>query len=161
MIQEMCRTAHPFTWADALDRATYSKADRTIVHEASAWRMRRGFVVPIYGVGGEAHAITMAGDSPFADTAACATLYLLSLYAHGRANRLKRGGKEKAIGLRPRECEVLLWVAAGKSDWEIGEILRIGASTVHKHVESAKRKFGVRTRVQAVVAALRQGHIRP
>ena len=53
----------------------------------------------------------------------------------------------------PRESQVLGWIAAGKSDWAIGRILNISGKTVNFHVENAKRKFGVCTRVQAVVAA--------
>jgi DNA-binding CsgD family transcriptional regulator len=56
-----------------------------------------------------------------------------------------------------RESEVLAWVAAGKSDWAIGQILNISNKTVNFHVENAKRKFGVGTRVQAVIAAMRIG----
>jgi LuxR family transcriptional regulator, quorum-sensing system regulator LasR len=58
-----------------------------------------------------------------------------------------------------REGQVLGWIAAGKSDWAIGRILNISGKTVNFHVENAKRKFGVGTRVQAVVAALRRGVI--
>jgi DNA-binding CsgD family transcriptional regulator len=57
----------------------------------------------------------------------------------------------------PRESQVLRWIAVGKTDWEIGQILDISAKTVNYHVEKAKRKFGVATRIQAVMAALRLG----
>jgi DNA-binding CsgD family transcriptional regulator len=58
-----------------------------------------------------------------------------------------------------RESEVLAWVAAGKSDWAIGRILNISGKTVNFHVENAKRKLGVGTRMQAVIAAMRGGMI--
>ncbi len=58
-----------------------------------------------------------------------------------------------------RESEVLAWVAAGKSDWAIGRILNISGKTVNFHVENAKRKLGVGTRIQAVIAAMRIGLI--
>lgn len=77
---------------------------------------------------------------------------------------MHRGGGERArpreSGVTQRECQVLSWVAAGKSDWAIGRILKISRKTVNFHVENAKRKFGVGTRIQAVVAALRKGVIR-
>jgi DNA-binding CsgD family transcriptional regulator len=57
----------------------------------------------------------------------------------------------------PRETEILAWVAAGKSDWAIGRILKISDKTVNFHVENAKRKFGVGTRLQAVLVAVRKG----
>lgn len=59
----------------------------------------------------------------------------------------------------PRESQVLNWIAAGKSDWAIGRILNISGKTVNYHVENAKRKFGVSTRIQAVLAAVRRGII--
>lgn len=58
-----------------------------------------------------------------------------------------------------RESEVLSWVAVGKSDWAIGRLLNISGKTVNFHVENAKRKFGVATRVQAVIVAMRSGII--
>ena len=63
------------------------------------------------------------------------------------------------VRVTARESEVLAWVAAGKSDWAIGRILNISGKTVNFHVENAKRKLGVGTRLQAVVAALRAGII--
>ena len=61
--------------------------------------------------------------------------------------------------LSPREAEVLAWIAAGKSDGEIGQIIAISAKTVNFHVERLKRKLAVATRVQAVVKGLRLGLI--
>jgi DNA-binding CsgD family transcriptional regulator len=58
--------------------------------------------------------------------------------------------------LTEREREILAWIAEGKSDASIGQILNISAKTVNYHVENAKRKFAVATRIQAVIAALRQ-----
>jgi DNA-binding CsgD family transcriptional regulator len=56
-----------------------------------------------------------------------------------------------------RESQILRWIAAGKSDWAIGRILNISDKTVNYHAENAKRKFGVSTRIQAVLAAARNG----
>jgi DNA-binding CsgD family transcriptional regulator len=64
------------------------------------------------------------------------------------------------VRVTARESEVLGWVAVGKSDWAIGRLLNISGKTVNFHVENAKRKFGVATRVQAVIIAMRAGIIR-
>ena len=58
----------------------------------------------------------------------------------------------KALSLRERQCLEL--VAQGKSDWAIGQILRISEHTVHRYIESAKHRLGVATRVQAIMCAL-------
>ena len=70
----------------------------------------------------------------------------------GTAGPAGHGGR-----VTPRECQVLRWVAAGKSDWAIAQILGISRKTVNFHVENAKRKLGACTRVQAVLVAARTG----
>ena len=52
-------------------------------------------------------------------------------------------------GLTAREAEVLRWVAAGKSDAQIGAILRISARTVQKHLQNVYDKLGVENRTAA------------
>jgi DNA-binding CsgD family transcriptional regulator len=64
---------------------------------------------------------------------------------------MERGGGQHAwpgarASVTARESEILSWVAAGKSDWAIGQILKISGKTVNFHVENAKRKFGVGSR---------------
>jgi DNA-binding CsgD family transcriptional regulator len=54
-------------------------------------------------------------------------------------------------GLTARESEVLRWVAAGKSDGQIGAILRISPRTVQKHLQSVYEKLGVESRTAAVM----------
>jgi len=55
--------------------------------------------------------------------------------------------------LTRREAEVLRWVAAGKSDAQIGSILGISARTVQKHLEHAYQKLGVENRTAAAMRA--------
>ena len=57
-------------------------------------------------------------------------------------------------GLTAREAEVLRWVAAGKSDAQIGAILRISARTVQKHLQNVYDKLGVESRTAAVNRSL-------
>jgi DNA-binding CsgD family transcriptional regulator len=60
-----------------------------------------------------------------------------------------------ALGhLTEREREVLRWLAAGKTDRDIGDILGISPRTVHKHLQRMYEKLGVETRTAAVVRGL-------
>lgn len=56
--------------------------------------------------------------------------------------------------ITPRELEVLHWLAGGKTDRDIGEILGISPRTVHKHLQRIYEKLGVECRTAAVVRAL-------
>ena len=54
--------------------------------------------------------------------------------------------------LTVREAQVLSWVARGRQNREIAELLFISPATVRKHLENAYAKLGVRNRTQAVAA---------
>lgn len=60
----------------------------------------------------------------------------------------------ESLGLTPREAEVLLWAAQGKTNAEIGLILEASTATVKKHVEHILEKLGVENRQSAAVRAL-------
>ena len=60
----------------------------------------------------------------------------------------------KQLGLSPRETEILGWIAQGKSNLEIAEILGIRLGTVKTHVERVYVKLGVENRHAAIVLAL-------
>lgn len=68
-------------------------------------------------------------------------------------------GEEKTLqqsfGLTPRESEVLLWIARGKSNRDIAEILSLSPRTVNKHLEQVFSKLGVENRASAAVLATR------
>ena len=60
----------------------------------------------------------------------------------------------EALGLTPREAEVLLWVAQGKSNAEIGTILGMSEKTVKIHVGHIFEKLGLDNRNAATVRAI-------
>lgn len=55
--------------------------------------------------------------------------------------------------LTDREGEVLLWVARGKTNRDIADILRVSPRTVNKHLEHIFEKLGVETRTAAAAVA--------
>jgi DNA-binding NarL/FixJ family response regulator len=59
-----------------------------------------------------------------------------------------------SLGLTPRETEVLTWIAQGKTNYEIGVILRACTGTICKHVEHILVKLNVENRTGAAVIAL-------
>lgn len=59
-----------------------------------------------------------------------------------------------AFRLTTREAEVLHWVAQGKTNRDIGDILGTSPRTVHKHLEHVFAKLGVETRTSAAAMAI-------
>ena len=85
------------------------------------------------------------------------TLHLLAYCAFEQVIHLLANPRRPSAGLlSPREVECLSWAAAGKTDGEIGRILSISPRTTRFHIENAKKKLGVATRVQAVAEAMKR-----
>ena len=83
--------------------------------------------------------------------------------ADGRAGRpvhdaLSWPGKDD--GLSERESEVVVLVAEGLTNAEIGRALFLGRETVKTHLSRAYRKLGVRNRTEAVRFVLETGAFR-
>lgn len=157
MVQEMFRTAAPFTWADVMNRKKSSSVQNKVMNEAGEFGLKTGFVVPVFNSNGSTGVVNVVGErAEFPDEVRRA-LHMASLYAHQKLLAFHRNDSKQSIKLTPREKECLRWVAAGKSDWDIGELLKISQHTVNFHIENAKRKLDVATRVQAAVSASLRG----
>ena len=59
-----------------------------------------------------------------------------------------------ALGLSERQAEVLLWIAQGKSNADVGQILEISLPTVKMHVTRLFEALGCETRTAAARIAL-------
>lgn len=60
----------------------------------------------------------------------------------------------ESLGLTPMEAEVLLWMAQGKSNSDIGIILGMAEGTVKRHASNFFPKLGVESRNAATLLAL-------
>jgi DNA-binding response OmpR family regulator/DNA-binding CsgD family transcriptional regulator len=67
--------------------------------------------------------------------------------------------KQKLL-VTEREAEVLLWIARGKSNRDIAQILELSPRTVNKHLEQIYAKLGVENRTAAAALAVRTLGIR-
>jgi LuxR family quorum-sensing system transcriptional regulator CciR len=91
---------------------------------------------------------------PLGSLAAAHYVGALAFDAAENLRRARPGNVPRGPQLTPRQRDCVVLVAQGKSDWEIGKLLGISDSTVHKHIEDAKRRFRVSTRIQLVVRSL-------
>ena len=78
-------------------------------------------------------------------------LYRLSEPATGQDEAILK----QAFALTAREADVLLWIARGKANRDIGQILGLSPRTVNKHLEQIYAKLGVENRTAAAALALR------
>jgi len=117
-----------------------------------------------------AQALRAAGDVPAAEVEAAEALgeavdmgaapLADAIHAWGRRARVPLPGARRTSSvLTEREEEVLLLVAQGLSNRQIGERLYISTKTVSVHVSNLLAKLGVSGRAEAVAVAHRRGLI--
>ena len=162
VVAEARRRMSAFLWSE-MDPGILNSPTATEFFAASrAHGWIDGFAVPIHGAGGYEGIVSLAARQPI-------TLEPLerSLLEAACRNLSERCRTSVGFGDAPvslpeltaREVECLKWVAIGKTDPEIGNLLGISGATAHFHVEQAKRKLGVATRVQAVALLVLHGVI--
>lgn len=71
------------------------------------------------------------------------------------------GAKLTDPSLPQREKDVLQWIAAGKTQQDVGDILSISNRTVEVHLRSSRTKLGALSTAQAVGRAIGLGLIHP
>ena len=69
--------------------------------------------------------------------------------------------RQGVAALTAREREVLVLVAEGRSNRDIGRMLSIGERTVQAHLSNVLAKLSLSSRTQAALWAVREGLVRP
>ncbi len=151
----------PFAWDDLSRRHRYGKVERRVMNEAREAGLNDGVAVPLHGPGGELMGVSLASRDANPDGPRfLPRLHMLTVQFHvAFASHAPGGQGDEAACLTPREREVLLWAARGKSNWVIGEILNISEHGVDFHLRNILRKLDADSRITAVVKALTQGLI--
>jgi DNA-binding response OmpR family regulator/DNA-binding CsgD family transcriptional regulator len=75
------------------------------------------------------------------------------LVLHSAPAKPESAVRQPDVPLTPRETEVLSWLAKGKTNRDIAEILGMSHRTVNKHLEHIFEKLGVETRSAATAIA--------
>ncbi|WP_235911942.1 helix-turn-helix transcriptional regulator [Mesorhizobium xinjiangense] len=154
----------PFHWKDIPQLYSGTRESIRVSGEAAEFGIVSGFAVPFVSFRYWQSVVSFA--SPWKDCTLSARqkaqIVTIATFAGGAVEALTfSDGRKERVELSDRERDILLWLAEGKSAWEIGEILGIAEVTVKWHSRRIREKFGVATTVQAVVEAIRCRAILP
>lgn len=161
LVYESFRRISAFTWSEARLQRKFSRRGREIDQVVRDFGWKEIVAVPVHGPADYQGLVSLATLSPVQLTLRdLAMLQAVGLAVHDRCRMQTDFGMEALPApLTPREVECLQWAAVGKTDWEIGQLLEVSAATAHYHIERAKAKLGVSSRVQAVALAVLRGLI--
>ena len=164
------KSVMPFAWDSIPDIITMSKHQISYMANARSAGLDHGYTVPIHVPGsasGLCSFVTTKGRQLPVDSLPAA--HYLACFAFEAARRLVSkegdggGGGENVTSIAPkltqRQLDCVVLAARGKSNWVAGQLLGVSPDTVHKYLESAKRRYGVSSRTELVVRALFDGQL--
>jgi LuxR family quorum sensing-dependent transcriptional regulator len=152
VVAEARRRMAPFLWSDLAQSHSF-RVVGAVVAEAYAYGWREVMVVPLHGPAGYQGAVSLGALAPVSLSPVERTLLrAMALAVHDRCHETVGLGDAIPSGVTfsQREIECMQWVAAGKTDSEIGQILELSPATVHFHIERVKRKLDTSSRTHAV-----------
>lgn len=163
VVRHALTSSSPVRWTEMRAKLGLPRPEAQVFGEASEFGLRDGLVTPVHQVSGNISAVTAtSGETLDLSPTDLLSIRLLSLYYCSFGIMLKEREQIRGaptITLTPRQRECLQWVRAGKTSWEISEIMSISERTVIFHLEAACKRLDVHTRHQAVVEALMLGLI--
>lgn len=155
------RSKRPFRWGEA--RARASRAGRRVVDMVHDYGIIDGMMFPMHALDSITGGVSL-GSSQALDLAplqvseleiVCQAAYYHLEALHGPFPY------QKLAQLTPRETECVQFAAAGKTNWEIAEILGLKEDTVKKTLKRAGEKLDTVNRAHLVAQAIASGRIFP
>ena len=164
VMQHCKRQSMPIIW----DQGTYLRTGLGDKWEEQArFGFANGIALALHMPEGRHFFLGVDRDQPVSPdpaelTRVVADLQLFAVHAQDAALRILTPAPSDpdAPALTPRELETLRWTMAGKTAWEVGNVLGITERTAALHANNATHKLGCVNKHQAVLKALRLGLIR-
>jgi len=162
LVIEARRRVSSFWYSEIIDRFKLTDQQKALYDAGIAFGWKDIFSVPIHGPGSMQGLVTMGTMEERRFTSVDSAVLEMMARAVWERCRTEEGfgmfNPDRAQ-LSPRELECLQWAAAGKSDADIAVIVGISPATAHFHIEQAKKRLGVKTRVEAVAVGVLHGVI--
>jgi LuxR family transcriptional regulator/LuxR family quorum-sensing system transcriptional regulator CciR len=153
------RSTEPFFWSDIATRTALLQQEEDYLEELRAARLGEGLGVPVFGpmscdgyVG-----LGFGGERPPLRQGEVREMQLAAQAAHLTYCGIVSRQQQAAVRLSPRERDVLFWIARGKSNAMISEIIGISPHTVDTHVRRIFDKLGVADRTTAAIKGMGSG----
>ncbi|PKQ11111.1 MAG: LuxR family transcriptional regulator [Alphaproteobacteria bacterium HGW-Alphaproteobacteria-1] len=154
----------PVDW-DRLERTTHFQ---TVFANAPDFHVsERGLTVPVRGPYGDIGLFSVTRNCPATQWQSLrkhvmGNLQMAAVHMHDNVMGSNLSMSALRLpSLSQREREILQWVAEGKSQQDIGDILSISHRTVEVHLRSARSKLGALSTPQAVGRAVGLGIVKP
>jgi LuxR family quorum sensing-dependent transcriptional regulator len=160
-VLEVRRRMTPYSLRD-VEGMRLTARGREVIEAVYAYGWRDAIGFPIHGPAGYQGLVSLATTQTVSlPSRHIAVLHLMAISVHDRCRAAIDFGMptQRLPQLSAREIECMQWVAVGKTDADIAQLLGISAATAHYHVEQAKKKLGKSSRTEAVALLVLHGLI--
>lgn len=158
IIHYLLRSRVAFRWSTAYLHA--SKYGRKILDEAKAFGLNDGIAFPVTTGEGPIGCVSLGAERFDLTQKEQAAVELVSIHCYMHIVQCRDDEAKYCIGqLSKRETEVMHFIAAGKTNWEIAKILDLSENSVKEYFRNAAGKLNAVNRAQAVSSAIRHGLI--
>jgi|KBSSwiStaDraftv2_1062776.scaffolds.fasta_scaffold447665_1 DNA-binding CsgD family transcriptional regulator len=166
LVDHICTQARaayePFRFSEAPYDLTESRGHQRFMQALDTFGMGKGIIVPVGRLTNIPTCVWLAGNNPDLDEDTYQATELIALFAASKAHALSHHPLDigtRTSTLTPREREVLQWISAGKTSWEISMISGLSERAIDRTITAAMIKLNAVTRAQAVVNAIRIGDV--
>jgi len=161
MLRHALNSVEPFHFDEVTGRNDLDAGERAFVGTACALGFRGGLGVQVFGPNGRNGycGLGLREGVTRLDPSGIRNFQWVCQLAHLRYCGMLQSAQGPMPHLSEREAEVLSWVARGKSNTSIAEILGISVHTVDAHLRRIYLKLGVFDRISAAVRGIGIGLI--
>lgn len=150
-----------FRWSRIPALVPLTRRDWQMLERGREEGIGDGFTVPANVPGESFGSCSFANDENRAiDETKLPLAQLVGDFAFEAARRLwqvREPVSAETPRLTDRQRDCVRWLARGKTDWEISEILHVSEETVTKHLKQARERYGVERRTSLAIRALFDG----
>ncbi|MEE4187181.1 MAG: LuxR family transcriptional regulator [Roseobacter sp.] len=152
-------TSRPFRWTEAPKLLRLSESGKRYMDILAASGLGDGLALQVYGpnMRNAYVGLGFGGEDPGLSAEDIFELQCAAQIAHIRYCELTEHRQTTAEHLSPREMEILQWIARGKSNGVIAEILGISRHTVDTITRRIFEKLNVNDRTTAAIMGVGSG----
>ncbi len=157
--QYALKTHTTFNWEDAFEHAT--DFGKRVYEEGQQYISAHGIAIPIKAGHLPPGIVSIGFDDGLPSPRDTSMLEMASIHCYTHLLRLLDTLTQPAEveKLTKRETDVLNFVAAGKTNWEVAHIFGISEHSVAQHMKNISRKMNATNRAHAVTLAIKSGQI--
>lgn len=151
-----------YSWDIIPNKMILNQTQKNCLNFGQEAGLQNGVCTPLRGANNQLAGISLASSEKkdsFDGTLDLVTAYCNHFYISYKRLHEKDTGTIANVSLTDRERDILSWIARGKSDLDIGDILNLSEYTINYHMRNIFRKFQANSRITVVVKAVSYGLI--